>query len=75
MPRALSRFLPEGPGQVLITSRNPAWRGIAATVGVREFTRAESIAASRGAVGVVGERGQWDRLRAAPGHQGQQVIA
>ena len=46
-PRALSRFLPEGPGQVLITSRNPAWRGIAATVGVREFTRAESIALLR----------------------------
>ena len=42
-PRALSQFLPEGPGQVLITSRNPAWRGIAAMVGVREFTRAESI--------------------------------
>src|SRR4029453_19310572 len=42
-PRALSQLLPEGPGQVLITSRNPAWRGIAATVGVREFTRAESI--------------------------------
>ncbi len=42
-PRALSRFLPDGPGQVLITSRNPAWRGIAGTVGVREFTRAESI--------------------------------
>jgi hypothetical protein len=41
-PRALSRFLPEGSGQVLITSRNPAWQGIAATVGVREFTRAES---------------------------------
>ena len=46
-PRALSRFLPEGPGQVLITSRNPAWRGIAAVVGVREFTRAESIALLR----------------------------
>jgi Tetratricopeptide repeat/Domain of unknown function (DUF4062)/NB-ARC domain len=46
-PRALSRWLPEGPGQVLITSRNPAWRGIAATVGVREFTRAESIALLR----------------------------
>ena len=43
-PRALSRWLPEGPGRVLITSRNPAWRGIAATVGVREFTRPESIA-------------------------------
>jgi hypothetical protein len=42
-PRALSQFLPEGPGRVLITSRNPAWRGIAVTVGVREFTRAESI--------------------------------
>src|SRR5215211_5835148 len=42
-PRALSRWLPEGPGQVLITSRDPAWREIAATVGMREFTRAESI--------------------------------
>ncbi len=42
-PRALSQFLPEGPGRVLITSRNPAWRGIGATVGVREFTRPESI--------------------------------
>ena len=39
---ALSRLLPDGPGQVLITSRNPAWRGIADVVGVREFTRAES---------------------------------
>jgi tetratricopeptide (TPR) repeat protein len=46
-PRAVSRFLPEGPGQVLITSRNPAWREVAATVGVREFTRAESIALLR----------------------------
>ena len=41
-PRVLSRFLPEGPGQVLITSRNPTWRGIADVVGVGEFTRAES---------------------------------
>ena len=47
-PRALSRFLPDGPGQVLITSRNPGWRGIAATVAVREFTRAESIELLRG---------------------------
>src|SRR5512133_74724 len=46
-PRALSRWLPEGPGQVLITSRNPAWQRFAATVGVREFTRAESIALLR----------------------------
>jgi hypothetical protein len=42
-PRALSRWLPKGAGRVLITSRNPAWRGIAAPVGVREFTRNESI--------------------------------
>src|SRR4051812_7735356 len=42
-PRALAQLLPQGPGQVLITSRNPAWRGIADVVGVREFTRAESI--------------------------------
>jgi hypothetical protein len=46
-PRALSPFLSDGPGQVLITSRNPAWRGIADVVGVREFTRAESIALLR----------------------------
>jgi Tetratricopeptide repeat len=42
-PRTLHEFLPEGPGQVLITSRNPAWHGIAEVVGVREFTRPESI--------------------------------
>src|SRR3954463_6138247 len=47
-PRALSRLLPEGPGRVLITSRNPAWRGVAEVVGVRESTRAESIALARG---------------------------
>jgi hypothetical protein len=42
-PRALREFLPQGPGRVLITSRNPAWRGVADVVAVREFTRAESI--------------------------------
>ena len=46
-PRAVSRWLPRGTGQMLITSRNPAWHGIAATVGVREFTRFESIALLR----------------------------
>jgi hypothetical protein len=43
-PRALREYLPEGPGRVLITSRNPAWQRFAATVGVREFTRSDSIA-------------------------------
>jgi tetratricopeptide (TPR) repeat protein len=46
-PGTLGELLPDGPGQVLITSRNPAWRGIADVVGVREFTRAESIALLR----------------------------
>ena len=46
-PRACRPFLPDGPGQVLITSRNPAWRGIATPVAVREFTRAESVALLR----------------------------
>ena len=32
---------------MLITSRNPAWRGIADVVGVREFARAESVALLR----------------------------
>jgi RNA 3'-terminal phosphate cyclase len=43
----LSRLLPEGRGQVLITSRNPVWHGMATTAGVREFIRAESIALLR----------------------------
>jgi tetratricopeptide (TPR) repeat protein len=42
-PRAVSRYLPTGLGQVLITSRNPAWRDLADVVAAREFTRAESI--------------------------------
>jgi tetratricopeptide (TPR) repeat protein len=41
-PRELSRFLPHGPGQVLITSRNPTWRGIATAIPLPQFTRAES---------------------------------
>ena len=46
-PRALAQLIPEGPGEVLITSRNLAWRGSADVVGLREFTRAESIALLR----------------------------
>ena len=45
-PAALAPFLPDGPGRVLITSRNPAWRGIA-PIPVREFTRTESTALLR----------------------------
>jgi hypothetical protein len=46
-PPALTSLLPEGPGRVLITSRNPDWRGLARlTVG--EFSRAESVSLLRG---------------------------
>ncbi len=43
-PRALAPLLPNGPGQVLITSRNPGWRGVADPVDVRELPRRESVA-------------------------------
>jgi hypothetical protein len=42
-PRDLRSFLPHGPGQVLITSRSPAWRNIATTLSVSEFSRAEAV--------------------------------
>lgn len=41
-PAALRALLPAGPGHVIITSRNPDWRGIAAGLAVAEFTRTES---------------------------------
>ncbi|GAB2857493.1 FxSxx-COOH system tetratricopeptide repeat protein [Streptomyces deserti] len=43
-PEQLERWLPEGPGHVLITSRNPNWRGTARTMGLDVFTRADSLA-------------------------------
>ncbi|MCK9900202.1 FxSxx-COOH system tetratricopeptide repeat protein [Frankia sp. Cpl3] len=43
-PTALAPWLPTGPGHVLITSRNPAWEHLAATIDVDLLPRAESIA-------------------------------
>jgi hypothetical protein len=43
-PRTLAPFLPHGRGRVVITSRNPSWRGVAAALQVQEFTRSESVA-------------------------------
>jgi tetratricopeptide (TPR) repeat protein len=41
---AISRYLPTGPGQVLITSRNPEWdRSAAARLIVHQFDRVESV--------------------------------
>ena len=42
-PRALAPLLPNGPGQVLITSRNPQFTSLAPSIGVNEFRRGESV--------------------------------
>ncbi|MBT1098344.1 tetratricopeptide repeat protein [Streptomyces sp. Tu102] len=42
-PRGIAQWVPEGPGNVLITSRNPGWIGKAQSVSVEFFTRAESV--------------------------------
>jgi hypothetical protein len=42
-PEDLDRFLSTPGGHILITSRNRAWSGVAETVEVDVFTRAESI--------------------------------
>ena len=47
-PAALHPFLPGGPGHVIITSRNPDWRGTAKALPVTTFARAESVELLRG---------------------------
>ncbi|HEY0531568.1 MAG TPA: FxSxx-COOH system tetratricopeptide repeat protein, partial [Actinoplanes sp.] len=39
----LIQWLPDGPGHVIITSRSPAWTGVAQPVDVDVFTRDESV--------------------------------
>ena len=46
-PAVLQPWLPNGPGHVLITSRNPNWGEIAAPVDVPVFAAAESVALLR----------------------------
>ena len=43
-PDDLTPWLPDGPGHLIITSRSPAWTGVAQPVDVDVFTRAESVA-------------------------------
>lgn len=43
-PHQLSRFLPTGPGQVVIISSDPGWRSYATAHPVGAFARAESVA-------------------------------
>jgi hypothetical protein len=42
-PAELRDWLPQGPGQTLVTSRNPGWLEIAASRAVDVFSRTESI--------------------------------
>ena len=42
-PRQLAGSLPDGPGDVLVSSSDPGWRDLAGPVTVRAFTRAESV--------------------------------
>ncbi|WP_329332259.1 FxSxx-COOH system tetratricopeptide repeat protein [Streptomyces sp. NBC_00663] len=42
-PSTLPPWLPEGPGHVLITSRNPSWHRIARSVALDTFSRADSL--------------------------------
>ncbi|MGW2938080.1 FxSxx-COOH system tetratricopeptide repeat protein [Streptomyces sp. NPDC001156] len=46
-PAALGQYRPDGPGHVLITSRNPRWHGLAAPVDVDTLSRPEAVALLR----------------------------
>ena len=43
-PHQLTRFLPTGPGHLVITSSDPGWRSYATAHTVEPFSRAESVA-------------------------------
>ncbi|MDF3146612.1 FxSxx-COOH system tetratricopeptide repeat protein [Streptomyces sp. T21Q-yed] len=43
-PDQIEPWLPEGPGHVVITSRNPNWRRLAQPASLDVFTRADSLA-------------------------------
>jgi hypothetical protein len=42
-PDALARFLIEGPGHTIITSRNPNWQDLATPLAVEQLPRSESV--------------------------------
>jgi hypothetical protein len=62
----LTRWLPDGPGHLLITSRNPIWTGVAHEVDVDVFSRSESVALLSNHLPHLGE-GDADRLAEALG--------
>ncbi|MFJ1703511.1 FxSxx-COOH system tetratricopeptide repeat protein [Kitasatospora sp. NPDC088346] len=42
-PSRIRPYFPDGPGHILVTSRNQGWSGQAGVLGVDVFTRAESV--------------------------------
>ncbi|GAB3169115.1 NB-ARC domain-containing protein [Micromonospora palomenae] len=44
---AITDWLPDGSGHVVVTSRSPVWAGVAQPVGVDVFARSESVALLR----------------------------
>jgi hypothetical protein len=63
----IASWVPQGPGHVIITSRSPAWYGVAATIELDVFTRAESVALLQAAVTGIAEH-EADGIAAALGH-------
>jgi hypothetical protein len=43
-PSAVQRYLPNGPGQVLVTSRSRSWSGVPTAIEIDVFTPQESVA-------------------------------
>jgi hypothetical protein len=62
-PRQLAAYLPDGPGDVLVSSSHAGWHDLAGPVEVRAFTRAESVSLLRRNSGLAAEPA--DRLAAA----------
>lgn len=62
-PDAVQKFLPaNGPGEVLITSRNPDWSGIARPLGVPVFNRSESVELMRRRGLDIEDEAEYERL-------------
>ncbi|NKE61024.1 TIR domain-containing protein [Lentzea sp. PSKA42] len=55
-PDTLAEFLPQGPGHVVITSRNPSWRSVGTPIAVEELDRAEAVKLLRKLAPALGEQ-------------------
>lgn len=55
-PATLARFLPQGDGQVIVTSRSPHWDAVGTAAEISEFTRDESVTLLRGRVAGLSEQ-------------------